>query len=359
MAPVSAGAPREDTPGSGPLGTALRDLTSSDAAARRTAFAAVEKLGAGPAVESLVMRLAEPGEGDDAAVRVALHGLAVHAARPGSTDRAAFAAAVAARLGAGSAGGPAAGAPAGIRRFLIEALQIAGGEEAVPVLVALLADPTLAEPARAALQANPAPAALEALRKKLSDSGAAAAGGALRLGIIHALGAREDAASGDLLLAVATAGEPSARLAAWEALGRIGEPRAEPVLAAVLAKDDRSERRAAVEGLLRLAERRLAAGKRADAERIYARLAEVPEDHVLCAALRGLGAAGSAGSVGKVAAHLAAGDAAVRRQAAEALATLRGEGVDEAIEKAYREAAGDLKPALDEARARRKGARAF
>ena len=255
----------------------LKDIESNDAAVRRRAFEGILGLGIEAAAARLVRLLVEPGGGDDVGARFALHGLAVHATRPGAeAERAAYAEALAAALDGDL--------HVAAKRFIIGELQLSGRDEAVPALAKLLASDDLAEGARMALLANPSQKAVEALREALPK-----AKGRLRVGILHALGLRNDAASVRLLLAEARAADPAARLGAIEALAWIGAPEAEPVIAAGLQEGDERTRRAVVDAYLRLGERLEAAGKRDAARKLYEYLLVKTESpHVRAAAQAGI-----------------------------------------------------------------------
>lgn len=322
---------------------ALGKIKSEDRAARKQAFDAVLALGVAKAADALADQVGEPGRGDDAGARLALHGLAVHVTCRSAEGRADLAKAVAARLDDPPRSHPGGPLGTGVKRFLIEQLQIAGREEAVPALARLLDDPDLAEPARAALLANPTPEAVKALRDALPE-----ARGDLRIGIILALGSRRDVESVAALIEEASSGESAVRLVALDALGRIGDLRGEPAIAAALEKGSSRERLDAAHSYLRLGESLLREGKREEAAAIYRKLLDrAEEDHLACAALQGLRALGRAGDVPKVAARLSSPDAAVRSLAARCLAEMPGGDVTRAVEEAARSAQGEAKTALE------------
>lgn len=191
------------------LDAALKNIVSEDASTRSKAFDDVLLAGL-KGIEKLTKILVEPGKGDDAGVRFALHGLAMYVTRPGGeADRAAFVKVLTAQL--------RTDLTVEVKRFLISQLQIAGREDAVLALAGFLSDERLAESARQALLANPTPAAVKALRDALPK-----AKGLLRVGIIQALGIRKDRAAAQVLLAETRSADPAVRKAATEALHRIG-----------------------------------------------------------------------------------------------------------------------------------------
>jgi HEAT repeat protein len=317
------------------LADTLARMKSEDPPARKKAFDEVLGLGVAKAAGALADLLVEAGKGDDAGARIALHGLAVHVTRPGTDGRADLTREIAARLDLPRA--------KEVKHFLIAALQTAGREESVPALAKLLDDPELAEPARAALIANPSREAVKALRDALPK-----AAGNLRIGILLALGLRGDVESVPALITETSSGEPAARLAALDALGRIGDPRGEPAIAGAIEKMSGRDRLDAAHSYLRLGEALVRGGKRDEAAGVYRKLLErAEEDHLVCAALQGLRALGGAADVAKVAARLSSPDAAVRSLASRCLAGMPGDDVTRAIEEAARSARDDAKAALE------------
>jgi len=113
----------------------------------------------------------------------ALESACFAAGRPGAeAERKAVALAIASRLGDET--------PVETRRILLRALEGIGKGEVIPALAKLLApgnDPALRDGARRALEANPHVNAKKELRAALTS-----ADGALKAGILRALGARRD-----------------------------------------------------------------------------------------------------------------------------------------------------------------------
>lgn len=332
----------QEAAGAGPVEGLIQNMTSEDAAVRLQAFQALQALGE-EGLPQLLGRLVEPGQGDDAGVRLALHGFAAHVARPGAeAERAAFVQALTAHL--------ATDAPPGVKRFVIEQLQIAGRAECVAALAACLADAELAESARQALLANPTDAATKALRDALPK-----AEGLVRVGLIQALGQRRDVAAVPALLQEAARAEADVRLAALESLGRIGDLRAEPVLAAALGQGTPAEQRIAFDAYLRLGEGLLAAGKRTDAGKVYTRaLQAASAASQRVAALLGVGQAGGAEVVNTVLPYTTEADPLVRRAALDCLTHLSDPKVSPALAEAMRTAQPSLKAALLHVLAQRK-----
>ena len=328
MAPVRSGEGPDRAPGA-ELDAILEKIRSEDGPVRKEGFQALLGMGIDAAVGALLERVVEPGKTDDSPARIALHGIAVHTtcSCAESGERMAFSPAAAARL---------EGKPLGVRRFLLEELRIAGGADAVAALAALLADPDLGDAALFALESNSAPAAAEALRAALPS-----AKDHRRAAIIRALGAKGDAAAAAALLPEASSEERPVRLAALDALARLGEASAEPAIREAVEKGFGRERLEAAHAYLRLAEKVLASGKRREARDMYVRLLEpAMEDHLKCAGLAGLAAAGDEESVPKVIPLAASDDPAVRHSALKALEALPGEAAAAALRAAREKTKG-------------------
>jgi hypothetical protein len=131
----------------------LARLPADDPAVARQAFARLIE-GGPDAIAAAVARLT--GQGDDAAARYALHGLAMYAARPGGeADRRIVAAALAAPL--------ASDLDLRLKEFLVRQLQVCGGAAELAALGRLLSDDDLYDDAIQAIvaigQGEPARAA--------------------------------------------------------------------------------------------------------------------------------------------------------------------------------------------------------
>ena len=320
----------------------LENITSEEEAVRRQAFEEVRRMGA-RGVEQLIRMLAELGEGKDAGVRFALHGLAAHVIRPGAeVERAAFARVLCEQL--------ERDLPVRVKQFLLRQLQIAGREESVPALAECLTKEELAETARQALLANPTAAALDALRAALPQ-----ARDTLRLGLIQALGQRRDRGSGEALMAEASSPQVEVRIAALEALGQIGEVRAEPIIVAALDKGTSRERRAAFDACLRLGAQLLGAEEHEKALELYTRALErAPSNYHRRAALLALGKVRSADAARVALPYMSDAQATVRLAAAECLARIPNREVAGLITAALKRAEPPLRAALLRVLARRK-----
>lgn len=243
--------------------------------------AAMEELvrGGRDAVAGLVGLLARSG---DNRIRHALHALATHVSGlKDEAKRREFAEALANTIGGKS--------PPEVRQFVVRTLQLVGGPEVATILGGQLLDPTYGEDAALALVAVRTGAA-EQFRAALGK-----ASGKQRIAIVQALGTLRDAAAAEMLRPLVTDENRDVRLAAGWALSQIGDAGSVDLL--LKAADAAGyERTQATNSCLLLAENLVAAGKKADANRIYMRLLNTridpSERHVHDAASRGLATAG-------------------------------------------------------------------
>jgi len=175
-------------------------------------------------------------------------------------------------------------APPSEKAIACKRLAICGREEAVPALAALLPDRELSSWARIALEVVPGEAADAALREALGQLH-----GRMLVGVINSIGVRRDAKAVDALVARLKDADTAVASASAVALGRIGGEAAAQVLEASLASAPEGVRSAVAEGCILCAERAGAAGKTADALRIYGAVAKasVPMQRIL-EATRGL-----------------------------------------------------------------------
>lgn len=207
---------------------------------------------------------------------------------------------------------------------LVEAAASAATRDLVPALSALLSPevvPPLAEAALEALVLHPHADAKRELRKALRT-----ATGALRIGVIDALGERRDFLAAADLMEAADDPDLDVRLAALRALARIGDVAAVPVLEAALASLEDPARTEALRIHALLAASLVRNGERGPARRIYiALMGEGPEFRA--AALRGFAEAGLRMETGRVLAGLDDPDEGVREAAREAAAILPGDEV--------------------------------
>lgn len=327
------------------LADLLKRITSFEPGAREGAFQAIIAMGREGLVE-MAKYLDKPGTDENAGARYAIHGLATHVCRQGAeAERAAFVRTLDSLLDSNL--------PAAAKKFLIEQLQLAGRDDAVPILAGFLTggDETLAESARQALEANDTDTAVVALRDCLPRTK-----GRLRVGIIDSLGVRRDPASAIRLMSEAQSDDEAVRVAALGALGRIGDPRARGVIGAALASRSRPEKDAAVDALLRMGEQLLADEKKTEAGAVYGQLlAGADAGYIRCAALLGIRATGTVRDIERILPYLGDRDAAVRRAAYTCLKDLPDERVSTALRQAMKSAKPDVRGALLRVVAERKG----
>jgi len=172
-------------------------------------------------------------------------------------------------------------------------LAIHGSADAVPDLAKLLGDARLASWARIALESIPGDEAGGALR-----ASAAGLSGDLLVGVINSIGVRRDAASLEILSQRLRGNDAAAAEAAAVALGRLGNQAATKALEQALPRADGGLESAVAEGLVLSAESALAAGKSADAVKIYdlVRASGAPAPRVLEATRGAILARGDAGA---------------------------------------------------------------
>jgi HEAT repeat protein len=168
--------------------------------------------------------------------------------------------------------------PLDAKQVLCRYLMAIGSEACVPTLAAMLSDKDLSHMARYALERIPAQEAAAALRDALPKLS-----GALKVGVISSLGARQDQGSVSTLSGLLGESDVAVATAAAHALGAIRTPEA----AAALSAGKTSL--AATDASFSCAEAMLAAGKNADALAIYKKLLAADQrKHVRLAATRGM-----------------------------------------------------------------------
>jgi HEAT repeat protein len=291
----------------------LKDIVSEDQKLRIKAFERLRELGM-DGVRQLVEMMPKLGEGNDGGVRFAVHGLAMTFTAKGmERERKELSMTLCDLL--------KTDLPTWVKRFLIEQLQIVGGEEAVETLSTLLSDEELAESSRQALCANPSESALNALRGWLPK-----AKGDLRIGIINALGERRDKNAVKLLLNETLSKDRDVRCAALEALGKIGDPSAVDAILLGLKDADGRVVRSAFSALLMLYENLLASGRKKEALKAGTEaLRVVKESKQRRALLLHIAKIADAGAIGAIATCLSDKDPYVRSLAMECLSVIEGE----------------------------------
>jgi HEAT repeat protein len=213
---------------------------------------------------ALIDLLAPPGAGEDFKARYALHVWAVKLCQDNEQERRLFARTLASQLGGDR--------PKPVQEFLIQQLQVAGHEEAVAGLGKVLLDEALCDAAAMALVAIRQGAA-EQLRAVLPQ-----AKGRCRLVILQNLGALKDGHSIPAFKEAVHDEDREIRLAAMWGLANMGAEGAADMLLEAADKARGWERIKATKACLLLTENLAAAGKRAEARRIYAHLRETRRD---------------------------------------------------------------------------------
>lgn len=235
--------------------------------------------------------------------------------------------------------------PDPVKMRLLELIGLVASDSAVPTLVRFLAHPALRDPARTALAQIPGPVSAKALCEA-----AGAADGDWKLALLSAIGTQGGPGSA-AFLAAQLGGDAATQTIALRGLGRVGGPEDLKAIQALWASPDRVVRRAAIDAALQLAPRL------ARPETVYLDLiAAMPEEHHLCAAIRGLGAAGGTANLSAIFYGLTSDSSPVRETARQVLGEMSGEGVTNAIRREYAGAGPSARTALLAALAQREGA---
>ena len=213
----------------------------------------------------IVDMLVPPGEGDDVKAHYALHCVAVYVCKlEDKRHRREFSAALAGQLGGSR--------PKPVQAYLCQELQTAGGKDATAALGKLLTDEELCEPAAMALVAINEGAA-EQFRAALPQ-----AKGKCRLTILQDLGVLRDAQSSDALKQAAGDSDEAIRIAAAWGLANLGDAGSIDVVLKAADTKEGWERIQGAKAAMLLAEKLLAAGKKAEASRIYTHLQQTRTD---------------------------------------------------------------------------------
>ena len=213
------------------------------------------------------------------------------------------------------------------KRFVCRQLAVAGSDEAVPALAALLRDKDLSHMALYALARVPGPAADAALREALG-----AVDGPALAEVATALGERRDRASVPALAARLSHNDPAVRSAAAHALGQIGNPAAAQALTKALATAAKQEQAEVVRACLLCAEGLARSGQQRTAWAIYHQLYTTRKTPSLrVAALAGLADTDGPKAAAIVAEALAKGGPELQGAAAALVRTIRGPGLTAAF----------------------------
>ncbi len=295
----------------------LKDLESGDSGARSRAAEKARPLG-WKAVKPLAKLLSTGNRSTVVSVKVALRGIADHAARPGAEkERAALAEALAEAYSSTER--------VEARDIIAEILSTVGGKEEVPVLAAMLKDPQAREMARFALERFTATEAAQALREALEGE----KDPAFQEALINSLAAKGDLPAVDLVGGFLKSREEDVRLAAVEALGRLsGGKYAGVIFEMMPPAGDPLKARARLriyDSLIRMGEVFLAADEPESANALYRRLRDVAATtHEKCAAVIGLGRAGGDGAIDAALSALESKNEEIRAAGRSALAIMPG-----------------------------------
>lgn len=216
--------------------------------------------GGAESLSALIGMLTEPGKGEDYKAHYALHCQALAAAREGGQTRRRFAETLAKAI--------EGDLPAGVKAYLIEEMQVAGGPEVVETLGKQLTDEQLCDPAARALVAigRQGGRQLAAALPKVS--------GQCRLNIIQAIAVRGNRRASQVLTKALDDQDQEVRLAALSGVAKAAD---ENSVDAVLKAADKAkgwERIKASQACLALAENLAADDKKQQAKRIYKHIAD-------------------------------------------------------------------------------------
>lgn len=165
-------------------------------------------------------------------------------------------------------------------------LSTSGNVDAIPVLETLLADESLSDMARYALEPMPGTEADAALRRALNTTS-----GKLKAGVVTSLGVRRDVSAVPEIIPLLNDEDGYVKEAAARTLGRIGAPEGVSALESAIARPDLAYAfaQALADGLFFAAEDLAAEGNTSGAAKIYdaVRAVEVLPVHLRAGALRG------------------------------------------------------------------------
>ena len=184
----------------------LAKFPAENAAARDIIASELIALGA-PGIKEICSLLVPPGTGDDTKIRYALSGLSAYVHRPGAEkERKMYSGAIVEAMNSA--------ADNEIKAFLIRQLQLAGGDEAVSPLGALLGHTRLGEPAAQALLSIRTPAVENEFVKALPN-----AQGKNKVTVIKALGELRSKKALKTLQGLSTDPDPQVKEVSLYALG--------------------------------------------------------------------------------------------------------------------------------------------
>jgi len=269
--------------------------------------AEAEVLKAPKASVAALMTLMGKGFGNDYfKAHYTLHAAAHYARRPGAEEqRQAISEALCAALPGDY--------PALVKAHALEELKWIGGKEAIPAVSEFLLDKELYDFAVQALVAlRCAPPIRAALPKSAGRN---------RIALVQALGTLKDAEAVSAIVKETGSKDAAVRLAAREALANIGSPEAiDAILAAAKLTENTNEEMKSARAALLLGQQLVAAGKKAEARRIFTTLpGQCPGKagrHIRIGCLRGLGSLAGADILNELLTALADPDIQVQSEAA-------------------------------------------
>ncbi|GIV19052.1 MAG: hypothetical protein KatS3mg023_0803 [Armatimonadota bacterium] len=223
----------------------VQKLRSPDDNARRQAIDEIAPFGV-KAIPTLLTMIENPNTEPGAlmAATMALERVVYQSTRPGAaSERSAAEKALLARL--------QKPAPEPLQRLLLRLITVVGTSQSVPTLQKLLADKTLREPARMALQQIPGKEATAALERAFAQASEPQWKSALLL----AIGARKQPGSAKVVLGALKSSQPEVRMTAITVAGEFPTPEIRKALQQIAQKGSMREKEAAQHSLARIAER--------------------------------------------------------------------------------------------------------
>jgi len=213
--------------------------------------------------------LVEPGQGEDYKARYALHCVGIQVCKMkqaggGDGPRSEFSLALASQLGGAR--------PKGVKAFLLQELQTAGGKEVAEAMGKLLTDDELSDWAARAL-VSIGDGAVEQFRAALPQ-----AKGKSRLTVLQNLGVLCDAKSADAMRAAMADPDREIRIVSARGLAKLGNAASADLLLKAADGPQGWERMQMTKFCLVLAENLAAAGRKADAAKIYTHLRDTRKD---------------------------------------------------------------------------------
>ncbi|MDP6044554.1 MAG: HEAT repeat domain-containing protein, partial [Phycisphaerae bacterium] len=298
-----------------------------------------EIIKAGPAgLKELCGMITPPDDTADAKARFALHGVVLHAMRPGAeTERAMLEKALLDAL--------ASAKQADLKQFFVKQIELCGSDVAAKALGKLLSDARLCETATRALLRIRTNAAIGEIRGALDG-----AKGASLVTIVRALGQARDKASAKAIAKYAGSADRTLRHTAWFALANIGEASATDVLKTASLAKGPYERSVGLKNYMLLA-RRL--GEGTDKTRcanicrgVLSERTGPTDGNARCAALTVLSQSVGRHAVNDVLAALDDKNAYVRDRAARILSGMKASGASAKLIARYKTASPATKAAI-------------